>query len=221
MSESIAFISEEEARIAICDIGRRIYNKDFVAANDGNLSIRIGDDEIICTPTGVSKGFMTEDMLVKIRMDGSVIQGHLKPSSEIGMHLKVYTKNKQIHGVVHAHPPVATSFSVAGFELHPNLLPEAVIMLGTVHVSPYATPGTEEVPNAIEPFIETSKAVLMANHGALTWGKDIYEAYYRMESLEHYAKITMYAKYSIGHFNPLTNQEMSRLIKKMENGRNE
>lgn len=220
MSGFTTYMTEREARKAICDIGLRMYNKEFVAANDGNLSIRTGDDEIICTPTGVSKGFMTEDMLVKIKMDGSVIQGHLKPSSEIGMHLKVYMTSKQINGVVHAHPPVATAFSVAGLELHPNLLPEAVIMLGTVHVSPYATPGTEEVPIAIEPFIENNKAVLMANHGALTWGKDIYEAYYRMESLEHYAKITMYAKYAIGHFNPLTNQEMSKLVKKMENRRN-
>lgn len=219
MPEIFNYMTEQEARKAICELGRRMYSKNFVASNDGNLSVRTGEDEIICTPTGVSKGFMTEDMLVKIRMNGDIVEGSLKPSSEIKMHIRVYMENKQIGGVVHAHPPVATAFAVAGIELQPNLLPEAVIMLGAVHVAPYATPGTDEVPEAIAPFVENNKAVLMANHGALTWGRDIYESYHRMESLEHYAKISMYAKYTIGHFNPLTNVEMSKLIKSVEDGR--
>ncbi|HBH13011.1 MAG TPA: class II aldolase family protein [Clostridiales bacterium] len=212
-------MTEQEARKAICEIGKRLYSKNFVAANDGNLSIRTGEDEIICTPTGVSKGFMSENMMVKIRMNGDVIEGSLKPSSEIKMHLRIYKENKQIGGVVHAHPPIATAFAVAGMELQPNLLPEAAIMLGTVKVAQYATPGTEEVPEVIAPYVKSNKAVLMANHGALTWDSDIFEAYYRMESLEHYAKISMYAKHVIGHINPLTDLEISKLIKNAEDRR--
>ena len=219
MSGVLNYMTEQDARKAICEIGKRLYSKSFVAANDGNISVRTGEDEIICTPTGLSKGVMTEEMLVKIRMNGEVVEGTLKPSSEIKMHLRVYKENQQISGVVHAHPPVATAFAVAGIELQPNLLPEAVVMLGTVHVAPYATPGTDEVPEAIAPYVKKSKAVLMANHGVLTWGDSIYEAYYRMESLEHYAKISMYAKYTIRHFNPLTNIEISKLIKIEEEGR--
>ncbi|MDP3386856.1 MAG: class II aldolase/adducin family protein [Eubacteriales bacterium] len=219
MSGVSNYMTEQEARKTICEIGKRLYSKNFVAANDGNLSVKTGEDEIICTPTGVSKGVMTEDMLVKIRMNGEIVEGSLTPSSEIKMHLRVYRENKQVGSVVHAHPPVATAFAVAGLELQPNLLPEAVILLGTVHVAPYATPGTDEVSEAIAPYVENSKALLMANHGALTWGKDIYEAFYRMESLEHYARISMYAKYTIRHFNPLTNLEMSKLIKRAEDGR--
>lgn len=205
-------MSEFAARKAICDIGRRMYDKDFVAANDGNISIKIDKNTIICTPTGVSKGFMTPEMLVKMTLQGEVISGNLKPSSEIKMHLRVYEENEEVMAVTHAHPPIATSFAIAGIELNQALLPEAVVMLGTVRIAPYATPGTQEVPDSIAPYCKTDNAVLLANHGALTWGRDIIEAYHRLESLEYYAKIIMYTSFVIGKSNSLTCDQVSNLI---------
>ncbi|MGI6730412.1 MAG: class II aldolase/adducin family protein [Anaerovoracaceae bacterium] len=205
-------ITESAARELICDIGKRMYEKSFVAANDGNISIRIGEDTIICTPTGVSKGFMTPEMLVKINISGEVIQGELKPSSEIKMHLRVYQENDEARAVVHSHPPIATSFAVAGISLDQALLPEAVITLGEVPCAPYATPGTTEVPESIAPYCRSHHTVLLANHGALTWGRDIMEAWFRMESLEHNAKVILYSTRILGKANKLSCNEIERLI---------
>jgi len=212
MYTNITYMPEFEARKAICDIGKRMYDKDFVAANDGNISIKIGKNTILCTPTGVSKGFMTPDMLVKMNMKGEVISGKLKPSSEIKMHLRVYEENDTVMAVTHAHPPIATSFAIAGIELDQALLPEAVVMLGTVRIAPYATPGTQEVPDSIAPFCKSDNAVLLANHGALTWGRDITEAYHRLESLEYYAKVMMYTSSIIGKSNVLSCNQVDQLI---------
>ena len=212
MYNNITYMPEFEARKAICDIGKRMYDKDFVAANDGNISIKIGKNTILCTPTGVSKGFMTPDMLVKMNMKGEVISGKLKPSSEIKMHLRVYEENDTVMAVTHANPPIATSFAIAGIELDQALLPEAVVMLGTVRIAPYATPGTQEVPDSIAPFCKSDNAVLLANHGALTWGRDITEAYHRLESLEYYAKVMMYTSSIIGKSNVLSCNQVDQLI---------
>lgn len=212
MDFKTTYMPEFAARKAICDIGQRMYDKDFVAANDGNISIKIGKDTIICTPTGVSKGFMTPDMLIKMNMKGEVISGKLKPSSEIKMHLRVYEENDEVMAVTHAHPPIATSFAIAGIELDQPILPEAVVILGTVKIAPYATPGTQEVPDSIAPYVKSDNAVLLANHGALTWGRDITEAYYRLESLEYYAKVMMYTSSIIGKTNLLDCQQVDRLI---------
>ncbi|WP_163100789.1 class II aldolase/adducin family protein [Peribacillus alkalitolerans] len=201
-----------EAKELICEIGRRIYNKNFVAANDGNISIKVGQDTIWTTPTGVSKGFMTPDMMVKMDLTGNVLIGEFSPSSEVKMHLKVYNENPDVNAVVHAHPPVATSFAIAGISLDQPISPEAVVILGTVPVAPYATPGTDEVPASIAPYCKGYNAVLLANHGALTWGRDILEAYYRMESLEHYALMTMYSNNIIKQVNELNSSQISDLI---------
>lgn len=212
MDNNSMLMDELKAREMICDIGRRMYDRKFVAANDGNISIRIGKDVIICTPTGVSKGFMTPDMLVKINLKGEIISGSLKPSSEMKMHLRVYEENPEVLAVTHAHPPIATSFSIADMPLNKALISEAVVILGTVPVAPYATPGTEEVPNSIAPYCKGYNAILLANHGALTWGKDILEAYYRMESVEHYATISFYTNL-IGKPNLLNEEQVNKLIK--------
>lgn len=205
--------SDFEAKKLICEIGRRIYDRNFVAANDGNISVKVGPNTIWTTPTGVSKGFMTPDMMVKMDLDGKVISGKMKPSSEVKMHLRVYKENPKVNAVVHAHPPVATSFAIAGIELNQPILPEAVIMLGTVPVAKYATPGTEEVPNSIAPYCKDYNAVLLANHGALTWGEDLMQAYFRMESLEHYALILMYTNNIINKANVLNCSQVYDLIK--------
>jgi L-fuculose-phosphate aldolase len=173
----------------IVEVGRRIYINGFVAANDGNISVRVGDDEIITTPTGVSKGFLTPDMLVKVNMDGQKISGNLRPSSEIKMHIEVYKQRSDVRAVVHAHPITATGFAVAGIPLEKCVLPEVVLSLGSIPIAKYGTPSTMELPEAINEFLPTCDAVLLANHGALTVGVDVFNAYYKMETLEHFAKM--------------------------------
>lgn len=212
MIDKQTYYSDFEAKKWICEIGRRVYNKNFVAANDGNISVKVGPNTIWTTPTGVSKGFLTPDMMVKMDLSGKVLSGKMKPSSEVKMHLRVYNENPDVNAVVHAHPPVATSFAIAGISLDKPVSPEAVVLLGTVPVAPYATPGTQEVPDSIAPFCKDYNAVLLANHGALTWGKDILQAYYRMESLEHYALMLMYSNNIINKANELNCSQISDLI---------
>lgn len=217
MLDKKKYYSDFEAKKMICEIGKRIYNKNFVAANDGNISVKVGPNTIWTTPTGVSKGFMTPDMMVKMDLTGKVLSGKLKPSSEVKMHLRVYNENPEVTAVVHAHPPVATSFAIAGISLDKPVSPEAVVLLGTVPVAPYATPGTQEVPDSIAPYCKDYNAVLLANHGALTWGRDLIEAYYRMESLEHYALMLMYSNNIINKANELNCSQISDLIHIREN----
>ena len=182
------YLSEQEARRAILNVGKRIYDRGYVAANDGNISCKISDTTILVTPTGVSKGFMEPDSLVKMDLDGAILAGG-KPSSEVKMHLRAYQENPDITGVVHAHPASATSFSVMGMEMKKPVVAEAVLVTGNILIAPYAKPGTYDVPDSIAPFINRYNAVLLANHGALSWGKDLYQALYRMEALEHQAGI--------------------------------
>ncbi|WNF39008.1 class II aldolase/adducin family protein [Bacillaceae bacterium IKA-2] len=212
MLDSKKYYSDFEAKKLICEIGKRVYNKNFVAANDGNISVKCGPNTIWTTPTGVSKGFMTPDMMVKMDLSGKVLAGKLKPSSEVKMHLRVYKENAEVNAVVHAHPPVATSFAIAGISLEKPISPEAVVLLGRVPVAKYATPGTTEVPDSIAPYCKDYNAVLLANHGALTWGRDLMEAYFRMESLEHYALMTMYSTNIINKTNELSCSQVSDLI---------
>jgi L-fuculose-phosphate aldolase len=196
----------------IVEIGRRIYQRGMVAANDGNISCRTGENEIWVTPTGVSKGFLSPDMLVRVDRTGKQCAGTHKATSELQMHLCVYRENPDARAVVHAHPPAATAFAVAGMALESNILPEAIINLGTVPLAPYATPGTMEVAEAIAPYCKAYKGILLANHGALTWGKNLYEAYFRMESLEHYAAIYMLTTYILKKPNELTSEQVKRLL---------
>lgn len=212
MIERKKYLSDFEAKKLICEVGKRIYARNFVAANDGNISVKVGPNTIWATPTGVSKGFMTPEMMVKLDLSGKVISGKYKPSSEIKMHLRVYEENPEVNAVVHAHPPVATSFAIAGVSLEQPILPEAVVLLGTVPVAPYATPGTQEVPDSIAPYCKDHNAVLLANHGALTWGRDLMEAHFRMESLEHYALIMMYSNNIINKVNELNCSQISDLL---------
>lgn len=188
----IAFPHDNEACQEILDIGRLMYEKNYVAANDGNISCRVGRDLIWATPTGVSKGFMQIEQLVKLRLDGTVVQaGALEPSSEIKMHMRVYQENPAVMGVTHAHPPVCTSFAIAGICFDKAIYPEALVNLGTVPCVHYETPGLQGIPDSIAPYCKTHNALLLANHGALSWGGSLREAFYRLESMEHYALILM------------------------------
>ncbi len=206
------YLDDVQAKEAILEIGRRMYTRGYVAANDGNISVKVGDHGIWITPTMVSKGYMTDEMLIKMDLDGNISEGHAKPSSEFRMHLRVYRENPEICAVTHAHPPVATSFAVAGIPLDTPILPEAVINLGEVPVAPYASPGTDEVPDSIAPYCKSHNAVLLKNHGALTWGRDPFEAYFRLESLEFYATVTMYTRNILGKQIALNDDQIQTLM---------
>lgn len=207
---------ERAARTLICEVGRRLYQRNYVAANDGNISVRLSDGTILATPTNVSKGYMDEDMLVRLDLEGNLLSPGLRPSSEIKMHIRVYKENASVSGIVHAHPPISTSFSIAGIALDQPISPEAVVNLGVIPIAPYATPSTSEVADSIAPYCNTHTAVLLANHGALTWGKDLMEAYFRMESLEHVAHMTMITNFVIGKVNVLSQNQVDRLAQLRE-----
>lgn len=211
MSKSV-YMSEKKARKAILDIGQRMYVRNFVAANDGNISIRTGENEVWATPTGVSKGFMKKKMLVKVDLEGNVLEGTKKPSSELKMHLRAYQENPELLSVCHAHPPICTCFAIAGIPLDVPVLAEAVITLGDVPVAPYAELGSKEVPEAIAPYCHTHNGVLLANHGAVTWAEDPYSAYYRLESMEYYANILMITGKILKEQNTLTEEQVERLL---------
>lgn len=208
----MSYISEKEAKKAIIDIGQRMYVRGFVAANDGNISVRTGKNEVWATPTGVSKGYMKKKMLVKVDLDGNILEGTYKPSSELKMHLRAYRENEALRSVCHAHPPICTSFAVAGIPLDSPILAEAVITLGDVPIAPYAELGTEAVPEVIAPYCHTHNGVLLANHGAVTWAEEPYSAYYRLESMEYYAKILLITDKLIGNQQQLSDEQIERLI---------
>jgi len=199
-----------QARQELLEIGRRLWLRGFVAANDGNLSVRLDGGRLLATPTGLSKGFMQPEDLVVTDLEGAVLEGRGRPSSELGMHLEVYRGRPDVRAVVHAHPPVATAFAVAGLPLDQCLLPEMVLSLGAIPVAPYGTPSTDEIPASIRPFVPRCDAVLLANHGAVTWADSLLGAFYRMETLEHTATITHHAM-ALGRLNPLPAAEVEKL----------
>ncbi len=206
------YLSEKQAKKAIIDIGQRMYVRNFVAANDGNISVKTGDNEVWATPTGVSKGYMKKKMLVKVDLDGNILEGTCKPSSELKMHLRAYQENKEIQAVCHAHPPVCTCYAIAGIPLTAPVLAEAVITLGDVPIAPYAKLGSREVPEAVAPFCHTHNGILLANHGAVTWAEEPYAAWYRLESMEYYANILLITEHILGRQNLLTDEQVGALL---------
>ncbi|MEC0346379.1 class II aldolase/adducin family protein [Peribacillus frigoritolerans] len=209
---------EQKLKEQICDIGKRMYMKDMGAANDGNISVKISEDSLLCTPTGVSKGFMTPDMICKINSKGEVIEENAQntsPSSEIKMHLRVYQERPDVKAVVHGHPLHATAYAICGKPLNKQIMPESTIFLGEVPVAEYGTPSTEELPNSIVPYLQDHDAILLANHGALTCGIDLMNAYFKMESMEFYAKL-LFLTSAIGEPKELTDEQVSTLVQLRE-----
>lgn len=204
--------SELDIKKEMCEIGKRVYNRGMVAANDGNFSVKLNDNEFLCTPTGVSKGFMTPEYICKVDAQGNVIEANegFKPSSEIKMHMGVYREREDVKSVVHAHPLYATTFAVSGMALTQPIMPEAVIALGTVPLAKYGTPSTEEIPEAVSEFLQYYDAVLLENHGALTYGDSLLGAYHKMESLEFYARL-LYQSMQIGGPKVLNEEQVKRL----------
>jgi len=205
-------LKEWETRNDIVEVGKRMYAKGFVAANDGNISVRLSDDAVMITPSGVSKGYMNPEDMVITDMQGQVLKGSKKPSSEIRMHLEVYKNRPDVYAACHAHPQKATAFAVARVVCEKAVLPEAVVSLGNIALADYATPGTQQLPDSIRDIVKTTDAILLANHGALTVGSDVFDAYYKMETLEHYASIILYARL-LGGERELTPQQVSELLR--------
>lgn len=203
--------SEDEIKQDMVEVGRRIYQQGFVASNDGNISVRLNENEVLTTPTGISKGFMTTDMMVKVNMKGEVLTGTMKPSSELKMHLDVYQNRPDVGSVIHAHPPTATGFAVAGIPLDRYILPEIIISLGTIPIVPYGTPSTEEIPLGVREYLQHHDAFLLANHGALTVGTDVFNAYFKMESMEIFSKISLTARL-LGNERELNSQQVDKLM---------
>ncbi len=186
---------EYKIREQICEVGHNLWQLGFVAANDGNISVKLDDGTFLATPTGTSKRILKPEMLIKMNANNEIVhcpEGY-KPSSEFKMHLRCYRERPEINAVVHAHPPTATGYAIAHIPLDEYTMPEAIIFLGSVPIAPYGTPGTEEVPDSVAPFLPDHDTILLMNHGALTVGVDLTQAYYRMETLEHFAKVSLVA----------------------------
>lgn len=202
--------SETELRADIVEVGRRLYARGYTASNDGNISVRLDAGRLLMTPKSVCKGFMTADMMVVTDLEGKKISGDRDPSSEMQMHLEVYRQRPEAQAVVHAHPPIATGFAVAGIPLDRAVLAEVITTLGSVPIAEYATPSTKELPEAVRKYVKAHDGMLLANHGALTIGSDLFAAYYKMETIEHFAKISLVARL-LGGERLLSRQEVDRL----------
>ncbi len=192
-----------------------IYEKGWAAANDGNVSVRIGDDRMLCTPTSMCKGHLSPADLVICHISGQKLEGEREATSEILMHATIYSRRSDVHAVVHAHPPLATGFAVAGRALDLALLPEVIIQLGAVPLARYGLPGTAALTEGMLPYIDCFDAMLLENHGCTTYGENVWQAFYRMETVEHFAKITLVAEMA-GGAKPLPRAEVKKLFESRE-----
>lgn len=203
--------TEAQHRQDILDVGKLVYQKGWVAANDGNISVRLDDRHMLCTRTGVSKGMMTAADIVVCDLEGNKIDGIGDRTSEIAMHVAIYRLRPDVGAIVHAHPPVATGFAVAGRPLNLALLPEVVVNLGCVPLAEYGTPGTSELTEGMLPHIPKYDAILLANHGSVCYGEDVYKAFFKMETVEHFARVTLVAEL-LGGPKVLPEQQVRKLF---------
>jgi L-fuculose-phosphate aldolase len=204
-------LSEAQLREQILRIGRLLFDRGWIAASDGNVSARLPDGGILITPAGVCKGMLECSDLVICDLDGRKIAGARSPSTEMEMHLTVYRMREDVSAVVHAHPPAATGFAASGRELNVGFLPEVIVRLGSVPLVRYGTPGTPALSEAMAPYVASYDAVLLANHGAVAWGENPMQAFFRMDTLEHYARITLIA-HLLGGPRPLPRAEIAKLF---------
>jgi L-fuculose-phosphate aldolase len=203
--------SEHQFRSQIVQFGKMLHQRSYVAAMDGNLSVRLAEDRILATPTAVCKGMMRTSDLVIVDMEGRKLRGRRDVSSEIGMHLLIYRLRPDVGGIVHAHPPTATGFAAAGIALDKPLVCEVVVGLGCIPLADYGTPGTPELASALEPFVPKYDALLMSNHGVVTYGNDLHHAYMKMEIVEHFAQIAL-TTHLLGQQHPLAGRNLEKLI---------
>ena len=200
-----------ELRQDVIEIGKLVFDKGWIAANDGNISVRLDDKRLLCTPTAVCKGMMSVDDLIVCDMEGNKIEGSRERTSEIAMHATIYRMRPDVQSVVHAHPPTATGFACAGRPLNVALLPEVIIGLGSVPLADYGLPGTPALTDGMLPYIPKYDAILMANHGVVSYGKDVHQAYFRMETVEHFARI-MFVAEMLGGAKALPREEVRKLF---------
>lgn len=203
--------TKQNIKHQLVDICHRIYQQGFGAASDGNISVRIDDDRVLITPSGMSKGLVQAEDLILLDAQGTPINKNHKPSSETKLHIGIYHVRPDVQAIVHAHPPCATAFAVAGIELPSDVLPEVVIMVGEIPLIAYSTPGSQQLAESVAGHMQRCDAALMQNHGVITVGDSLLHAYYRMEKVEHYAKILLHAK-QLGAVTHLSANAMSDLV---------
>jgi L-fuculose-phosphate aldolase len=210
-------MNERQQKEFICEIGRRLYNKGFAAANDGNITVRLNEREILCTPTMVSKGFLKPDDVCKVDYDGKQLAGTKKRTSEVLLHLSVYKTRPDVHAVVHCHPPHATAFAVAHEPIPKCILPEVEVFLGEVPMSVYETPGGQKFADTILPYTKDSNTIILANHGTVSFGPDLEKAYFNTEIIDAYCKILILARQlgRINYFTPRQTRELLDLKKRI------
>lgn len=201
--------SETQLRQTIVEIGQRMYQRGFVAANDGNITVRLDSERILTTPTGISKGFMVPESMVIVDLEGKALSAG-NPSTELPLHLFIYKERPDVAAVVHAHPPYATGFATAGLALDKCVLAEVIVTIGTIPLAEYGTPSTEELPKSLRPYINSCEAFLMANHGVVAVGRDLMDAYFKMERVEHYAHIVFIAR-ALGGERVLSKEAVEKL----------
>lgn len=203
-------MDEQSARKLMCEVGLLLYERSYVVASDGNVSIRLDENRILATPTMTCKGRMTEDMLAVTDMEGKPLSDK-RASSELAMHILIYNERPDVKAVCHAHPPHSTAFAVAGIPIDEPILSEVILTLGCVPLTEYGTPSTDELTEAMRPFVKHHNALLMANHGAVAYGDDLWQAFDRLETMEHTAKIAILAR-ALGGANNLSADSIEKLI---------
>src|SRR5512146_1469593 len=203
--------SERQHREDVVRCGKWLHERGFVAATDGNLSVRLDHESVLTTPTGMSKGMLAPEDLVVVDMSGRKAMGRREPSSEVQMHLLIYHLRPDAHGIVHAHPPTATGYAAAGLPLNQALISEIVLSLGCIPLARYGTPGTPELTEALSPLIPNFDAILMANHGVVTFAEDLTRAYMKMETVEHFAQIAL-VTHQLGRQQLLTEEDVGKLV---------
>jgi L-fuculose-phosphate aldolase len=204
-------IHDRKLKEEICEIGRRLYNKGFAAANDGNISIRVGENEVLCSPTMISKGFMTPENICAVDLDGNQIAGTNKRTSEILLHLSIMKARPDVKAVVHCHPPHATAFAVAGEPIPQCILPEVEVFMGEVPIAPYETPGGQKFADTVLPFLKATNTIILKNHGTVSFGKNLQEAYWKTEILDSYCRILLLAK-QLGKVDYFSEQQTRELL---------
>ncbi len=210
-------IHDRQLKEQICEIGRRVYNRGFVAANDGNISIRVGENEVLCTPTMICKGFMKPEDLCAVDLEGHQISGRRKRTSEILLHLAIMKARPDVKAVVHCHPPHATAFAVAREPIPQCVLPEVEVFMGEVPLAPYETPGTQKFADTVLPFLKSTNTIILTNHGTVSFGKELEDAFWKSEILDAYCRILLLAKQlgGINYFNERESRELLDLKQRL------
>ncbi len=212
MAGNDSVMSEWKLREEMCEVGRRVYAKGFAAANDGNISYRLSEDRVLCTPTRVSKGFMKPDDLCIVDLDGKQVSGKRKRSSEILLHLTIMKTRPDVKSCVHCHPPHATAFAVAHEPIPKCTMPEFEVFLGEVAITPYETPGGQAFADTVIPYVKDTDTIILANHGTITCGSDLMDAYFKTEIIDAYCRILILAK-QLGTVNYYSDEKAAELIK--------